>query len=152
MPEADPPIGADPVADISVRAGTSADVDGVLAFWRTATSVPSTTDDPEALGALLERDPSALVLAEADGHLVGTAIVAWDGWRGAIYRLAVAPGARRRGVARSLVVAAERRLRGLGARRAAVTVVTDHEHATGFWEAMGYVHDARMARFVKQLR
>ena len=32
-----------------------------------------------------------LLGAERDHHIVGTLIVAWDGWRGNMYRLAVLP-------------------------------------------------------------
>jgi ribosomal protein S18 acetylase RimI-like enzyme len=58
-----------------------------------------------------------LVVAEADGTLVATVIGAWDGWRGNIYRLAVLPAYRRRGIARAPVAEADRMLRQMGARR-----------------------------------
>ena len=42
--------------------------------------------------------------------LSGTVIASWDGWRGAMYRLAVLPSLRRRGIAAALVDEGERRL------------------------------------------
>ncbi len=62
--------------------------------------------------ALLERDPSALLVAELGDQLVGSVIAGWDGWRGHLYRLAVHPDRSREGVGRALLVAAESRLRG----------------------------------------
>ncbi len=136
---------------LTVRSGRAPDVEDVLAFWRRATSVESSTDDPPALNTLLERDPGALLVAELDGRVVGTVIVGWDGWRAGLYRLAVDPSLRRCGIGQTLVREAERRLRELGARRLAAVVIGEHDHAVGFWRAMGYELDARVHRFVRDL-
>jgi len=134
-----------------VRPGTPEDLETVLRLWREADAVVSTTDDVDALRTLLERDPDALLIAEVAAEPVGTLIVGWDGWRANLYRLAVLPAWRRRSIARRLVIDAEARLRGMGARRGAAVVVTDHEHAAAFWRALGYASDQRVGRFVKML-
>jgi len=95
-----------------------------------------------------------VLVAEADGRIAGTVIGAWDGWRGNIYRLAVAPGFRRRGLARSLVAEADRSLVRLGARRITALVDGDHLWAVDFWNALaasGYRQDEHMRRYVKTL-
>src|SRR5215217_7988707 len=71
----------------------------------------------DVLSRLRARDPGALLVARRDGRVVGTLIAAWDGWRGNMYRLAVAVDHRRRGVGLELVRAGERRLYECGARR-----------------------------------
>lgn len=139
---------ADPVV---VRSGRPEDVSAILLFWTQATSVASSTDDPVSVRTLLDRDPEALLVAELGGRVVATLIVGWDGWRAGLYRLAVDPQLRRRGIGGSLVREAERRLSALGARRVATVVIGDHDHAVGFWRAMGYEHDARVGRFVRDL-
>ena len=96
-------------------AGGADDIAGVLALWRDAAE-PTSTDSADALAGLLRRDPGALIVAEADGRIVGSVIAGWDGWRGSIYRLAVAPDHRRRGLGQP--VAARRR--GAPARRSGV--------------------------------
>ena len=65
-------------------------------MW-SAAAAPTSTDDVDGVGALLERDPGALLVAEASGRIVGTVIAAWDGWRGSVYRIVVAPEHRRDG-------------------------------------------------------
>ena len=52
-----------------------------------------------------------VLVAEVDVRVVGSIVGGFDGWRGNIYRLAVHPRFRRRGVARALVVEIESRLR-----------------------------------------
>ncbi len=124
----------------------------VLEFWKRATQVASSTDDLDGLQSLWEHDPDALIIATHQGHVVGTLIASWDGWRGSFYRLAVDPLHRRNGMGRSLVAAGEDRLRRLGARRLSLFAVAAHDAATTFWPALGYQLDTEDVRFVHNLR
>ena len=93
-----------------------------------------------------------VVIGLIAGLIVGSVIGGWDGWRGNIYRLAVAPEARRAGLARQLVRAAEDALRAKGARRISALVERHEVHAVGFWDALadsGWRRDERMLRYVK---
>src|SRR5215472_17462982 len=76
----------------------------VLSFWKESeVTPPSITDSIEGL-AILMRQPAALLLvATVDDMIVGSVIGGWHGWRGYIYRLAVAPAHRRKVIARRLV-------------------------------------------------
>jgi ribosomal protein S18 acetylase RimI-like enzyme len=127
------------------------DCPAVLDLWRRADAIPSRTDTLEDLRRLVDDSAAILIAAEADGRLVGTIIGGWDGWRGNMYRLAVLPDFRRRGIARSLVAEAERRLRAKGARRITALVAGSEEQAMAFWQATGYEHDQRLLRYVKTL-
>jgi ribosomal protein S18 acetylase RimI-like enzyme len=91
------------------------------------------------------------VVAELHGQLIGSVLGAFDGWRGNLYRLAVHPDHRRRGVARALVAEVEKRLLLQGARRVNALVEHDHPWATEFWQAAGYELDPRMVRYVRNL-
>ena len=133
----------------TVRAARADDITAVLALWAAAGAEPTHTDDPHSLGALLGHDPGALAVAEADGTVVGTVIAAWDGWRGSVYRLAVAPGHRRQGVAGVLLAHAEARLATLGAVRLQATVVATDAPAVGFWGATGWERQSARLRFVQ---
>jgi hypothetical protein len=82
---------------ISIRPGRPGDVAHVLELWSAADAEPSHTDDAYSLAALVAHDPAALVVAEEHERIVGSVIAAWDGWRGSVYRLVVAPSHRRQG-------------------------------------------------------
>jgi ribosomal protein S18 acetylase RimI-like enzyme len=142
------------MADAVIRPARSEEVEQVLGLWREAETTPSVTDTREEVLKLLAEPAAVLLVAEADGRLVGTVIGGWDGWRGNIYRLAVAPGYRRRGLARLLVAEADRSLHRMGARRITALVEGDHPWATDFWDSLatsGYRYDEGMRRYVKTL-
>lgn len=139
------------MSDLRIRPATPADLDAVLAFWKTAAEGTSISDDRAGVERLVERDPGALLLAEADGELAGTVIAGFDGWRCHLYRLAVHPDRRRRGIGSALLSAAEERFAGLGGRRADAMVLTRNETAHHTWAAAGYAPEEKWRRWVKPL-
>jgi ribosomal protein S18 acetylase RimI-like enzyme len=133
----------------TIRVGRLADVDGVLMLWAAAASEPTHTDDAPSLRAVVDHDGSALLVAEDHGEIVGSVIAGWDGWRGSVYRLAVAPTHRRRGLGGRLVATAEDHLRSEGGVRLQAVVVETEPVATGFWRAAGWEEQRHRLRFVK---
>jgi ribosomal protein S18 acetylase RimI-like enzyme len=134
------------------RPADADDIGAVLRLWREAAE-PSSTDSEAALYALVERDAGALMVAEGDAdRIVGTVIAGWDGWRGSVYRLAVASDVRRSGVARQLVQSAERRLVELGAQRIHAIVIGSDARAMGFWSATDWNLEGDEVRFAKNIK
>ncbi|MDF5757824.1 GNAT family N-acetyltransferase [Spongiactinospora sp. TRM90649] len=136
---------------MDVRSGGMDDIEGVLAFWREAAEGTDRFDSADKIVALVERDPEALLLAELGGELVGTLIAGWDGWRAHLYRLAVHPGHRRKGIATTLLRAAETRFAAFGAFRADAMVLHDNTLAHHAWTAAGYDRQPQWGRWVKPL-
>ncbi|WP_436772640.1 GNAT family N-acetyltransferase [Yinghuangia sp. YIM S09857] len=147
------------MSDFRIRAATADDIDDVLAFWETAAGGTSISDDHDGVARLLVRDPEALLLAVSDGAegdggdgaIVGTVIAGWDGWRCHLYRLAVDPGHRRRGIGRLLLDAAERRFVALGGRRGDAMVLDRNTLGRSAWAASGYEPEPHWTRWVKPL-
>ncbi|MGW1954534.1 GNAT family N-acetyltransferase [Streptomyces sp. NPDC001920] len=139
------------MTELRIRAATAADLDIVLAFWKTAAEGASISDDRDGVERLVARDPEALILAELEGELVGTVIAGFDGWRCHLYRLAVHPERRRRGIGSALLAAAEERFVRLGGRRGDAMVLVRNETAHHAWRAAGYTPEEHWRRWVKQL-
>ncbi|MFD5913255.1 GNAT family N-acetyltransferase [Streptomyces massasporeus] len=139
------------MTDLRIRAATPEDLDTVLAFWKTAAEGTSISDDRGGVERLVARDPEALILAEQGGELAGTVIAGFDGWRCHLYRLAVHPDHRRRGIASALLAAAEERFVRLGGRRADAMVLTRNEIAHRAWGAAGYGAEEQWRRWMKPL-
>ena len=123
----------------------------VLTLWERAGAIPSPTDTLAELRRLVHERGDGFLVAVREGAVVGSVIGGWDGWRGNIYRLAVAPEARRHGLARRLVHEAEQVLRTKGARRLSALVERHEAHAVGFWDALAdrnWRRDERMTRYI----
>ena len=132
----------------TIRSGRRSDVDSVLLLWSQSGAEPTHTDDSESLVRLLANDPDALILAEDGAELVGSVIAAWDGWRGSVYRLVVAPSHRRQGLASRLLARAEAHLASVGAVRLQAIAVESDPAAVGFWGATGWERQVERLRFV----
>ena len=134
-----------------IRDARLEDVAAILDLWRQADATPGVTDTAADLRRALTDSPAHLLVAEADGRLVGSIIGTFDGWRGNIYRLAVDPAQRRRGIARALLTAVEERFVRQGVKRITALVEKDHPWAMSFWQAVGYAVDQRIVRRVRNL-
>jgi ribosomal protein S18 acetylase RimI-like enzyme len=138
------------VPPVDVRLARHTDVEAVLELWSTAAENASRpADSREAVVALLERDSAALLVADSAGEVIGSIIAGWDGWRGHLYRLAVHPAHRQRGVGGALLAAAEGRLAALSARRFDAMVLDGNERGQQLWRAAGYRRQEEWARWVK---
>jgi ribosomal protein S18 acetylase RimI-like enzyme len=128
------------------------DLSAVLRLWQEAdVTPPGVTDSIEGLARLIQEPGAVLLLATIDDRIVGSVIGGWDGWRGNIYRLAVTPEYRRRGIARRLVEQVSIALFDKGAHRVSALVEHEHPWAMGFWESLrdlGYERDPRFARYI----
>ncbi|MDQ1703399.1 MAG: hypothetical protein QOF57_2651 [Frankiaceae bacterium] len=151
-----PAPGAVPTAEpgaatlVAIRPAVVADAPAVLAFWALAAEDSHRPpDDRQVVELLIAHDPAALLLATLDGDIVGSVVAGWDGWRAHLYRLAVHPAHRRRGLGSTLLRAAEQRLAALGARRFDAMVLDDNVEAQGLWDLAGYAPQAEWRRWVK---
>ncbi len=140
------------MTQIVVRPATSSDVGAVLALWAVgAENADRPSDSAADVERLLARDPAALVLAVDGDELVGTVIVGWDGWRCHLYRLAVHPAHRRRGIGRTLIEHAEQCFTDAGGKRADAMVLDGNELGATIWTDAGYVRQPEWSRWVKPL-
>ena|GEM_PF-526033 len=128
------------------------DADRLLEFWKRAAKGVSVTDDPAGVQRLLAHPTTSVLIAEADGELVGTLIASWDGWRAHLYRLAVSPAHRRQGFATALLAVAQERLTDMGARRLDAMVLNDNPEAHLAWEASGFHAQPQWRRWIKPVQ
>lgn len=136
----------------TVRPARPVEAPAILGLWQGSRSMHATTADRiQDVHRLLTETPGSLLIADADGALVGTLIAAWDGWRGNMYRLVVLSEHRRRGVGLALVRAGEQHLRQQGAYRITALVAHEDEVASAFWKSAGYPRDRQIGRRVRNL-
>ena len=114
-----------------------ADAEAVIALWE-ACGLTRPWNDPARDFRLAVDGATSTILLLRDGDVLAAAVMTgFDGHRGWVYYLAVAPDRRRGGLGRVLMAAAEAWLRERGAPKLQLMVRTTNEEALGFYEALG---------------
>jgi ribosomal protein S18 acetylase RimI-like enzyme len=124
----------------------SADREPLQQFWhRVFPDDPPWNDPAIMIENKLTVQPELLLVGELDGTIVGTVIAGFDGVRGWIYHLAVAPECRRRGFATRLVRTAEDGLRRLGCPKINLQVRAGNLEVIAFYRGAGYEVEERVS-------
>lgn len=140
------------VSAVKIRAVRPREVEQVLELWRVAgENADRPVDRRESVDRLIDRDGGSLLVALDGEQIVGTLIAGWDGWRAHLYRLAVLPEHRRRGIARALLDAAAERLIALGAGRLDAMVLEGNDDGQRLWDAAGYAPQPNWRRWVREV-
>jgi ribosomal protein S18 acetylase RimI-like enzyme len=117
---------------------TPADAPAVIALWQ-ACGLTRPWNDPQADFTLALETPTSTILLARNGEAIsGSVMVGFDGHRGWVYYLAVAPEEQRQGLGRALMLAAEAWLHERGAPKIQLMVREDNMAATAFYAALGY--------------
>ena len=124
------------------------EAESLLVLWQAAGTSPSVTDTIANIQRTI-KSTAYVLIAEANQHIVGSLIATFDGWRGNMYRIAVHPDYRRRGIGRALVVEGERHLVKQGAKRITALVEEKYPWATAFWSNIGYETEPGILRFFR---
>ena len=120
-----------------IAAARPEDCDAVIALWE-ACGLTRPWNNPRAdFTTALAGATSTIVVEGRSGAIAGSVMVGFDGHRGWVYYLAVAPAARRMGLGRTLMLAAEAWLREHGAPKIQLMVREDNVDATAFYDALG---------------
>jgi len=131
---------------MQVRAFVDADREAVIGLWREVFGYKEARNQPErVLGDKLALKDGLLFVAIDERCVVGTLLAGYDGHRGWLYRAAVAPQARRRGVGRALVETAESALRARGCAKINLQTHAGNDDAVRFWTRLGYCEEARVS-------
>lgn len=122
---------------MTIAEAVAGDHEAVVGLWR-ASGLTRPWNDPDAdFARALENSASAVLVARSGGALAGAAMVGFDGHRGWVYYLAVAPDRRGSGLGKALMAAAEQWLRARGAPKLQLMVRADNDAALGFYAALG---------------
>jgi ribosomal protein S18 acetylase RimI-like enzyme len=131
---------------VEIRSFHEKDELAVTALWHVVFPDDPPHNEPAALiRRKLQVQPELFFVALAEEQLAGTLLAGYDGHRGWLYHLAVAPERRRAGIGRALVEHAEARLLDLGCPKVNLQVRESNRAASGFYTALGYGAEARVS-------
>lgn len=128
-----------------IRSFQAADEAAVIALWQACGLTRPWNDPAIDIRRKLTVQPELFLVGEMDHRIVATAMAGFDGHRGWINYLGVAPEYRRKGLARALVEHVEALLRERGCPKLNLQVRNDNAEALGFYAALGYGQDAAIS-------
>jgi ribosomal protein S18 acetylase RimI-like enzyme len=131
---------------VDIRPYRAADEAGVVALWTACFPDDRPWNQPrEVLRRKVALQPDMLLVGTLGTRLVATVLAGYDGHRGWIYHLAVAPDCRRRGLGARMMDAAEARLRALGCPKINLQVYSSNRAVVAFYEHAGFAVEERIS-------
>jgi ribosomal protein S18 acetylase RimI-like enzyme len=126
---------------MQIRPFRPADEAAVIALWRSCELLRPQNDPHQDIRRKRAVGAELFLVGEIDGRLVASVMAGYEGHRGWLNYLAVDPTFRRRGLGRSLVAEAERRLAELGCPKVNLQVRSPNAGAIEFYRRIGYAVD-----------
>ena len=123
-----------------IRKMTIEDYDGVKALWLSIKgfAIRSLDDSREGVARFLSRNPDTSVVAVEDGRIVGAILCGHDGRRGCFYHVCVAKEYRKRGIGKSMAVAAMEALQKEHINKVSLIAYKKNEGGNAFWREVGW--------------
>lgn len=133
-------------AALQIRPFEAGDESAAVALWRDCGLLRPWNDPHKDIARKQAVQPGLFLVALLQGRvrenvLVGTAMGGYDGHRGSVYYLAVAPGRQRLAIGRSLMERVEQQLLAMGCPKINVLVRTTNVQVIAFYEKLGYARD-----------
>ena len=126
---------------MDIRPYQQDDEAAVVSLWRRCDLVRPWNDPLKDIRRKLEVRPDLFLVGLLEGRVVACVMAGYEGHRGWLNYLAVAPEHRRHGVARAIVAEAERLLRAAGCPKINLQVRTSNQGVIDFYKRLGYSID-----------
>jgi ribosomal protein S18 acetylase RimI-like enzyme len=128
-----------------IRPFCAADESAVIALWRACDLVRPQNDPRKDIARKRGVNPEWFLVGESAGRVVATVMVGYEGHRGWINYLAVAPELQRGGHGRALMAEAERILRAAGCPKINLQVRASNAAVLAFYRRLGFAVDAAVS-------
>lgn len=125
-----------------VRPFEDDDEDAVVALWHAAGLTRPWNDPHRDIARKKQVQRELFLVAEQDGAVVASAMAGYDGHRGWVHYLAVAPARQGGGLGRRMMAEVEARLLALDCPKVNVQIRSGNEAVAAFYDRLGYTPDA----------
>ena len=122
----------------------------VVALWEQCGLTRPWNDPHKDVSRKLKVQPELFLVGEENAALVATVMAGYEGHRGWVNYLAVAPACRGRGFGRALMHRVEQALSALGCPKVSLLIRSSNADAMAFYRHLGYAQDEAVA-FGKRL-
>ena len=133
---------------VQIRPYQPSDKDAVIELWFQCGLVTSANNPNCDIARKVEFERTcdvasdSFLVATSERRVIGTCMAGYDGHRGWINYLAVAPDLQRQGIAGQLMAAAEETLAALGCPKINLQIRATNTDVMAFYQTLGYTQDA----------
>ena len=117
------------------------DEKSVIELWQRCALTRPWNDPRKDIDRKLTEQPELFLVGKIDGAVVATAMAGFDGHRGWVNYLAVAPEHQRKGLGRALMQRVEELMQARGCPKVNIQIRAGNAAVVAFYERLGYVHD-----------
>ncbi len=129
-----------------IRHYAPADRDHVVALWGAVFPDSVGHNEPNAsIDRKVAADDGLFFVAVDGDSIIGTVLAGYDGHRGWLYSVAVAPDRRRDGIGSQLIRHAEQALAQRGCPKLNIQVRADNAAVVAFYESLGFQTEERIS-------
>jgi ribosomal protein S18 acetylase RimI-like enzyme len=126
---------------MDIRPFQPSDGEAVIALWKEANLVVPWNDPYRDIRRKLRIQPELFLVGWVSSELAATVMAGYEGHRGWLNYLAVAPRYRRQGFGRRMVAEAEIRLREVGCPKINIQIRTSNTGVIEFYKRIGFKPD-----------
>lgn len=126
---------------MKIRPYQDADEQSVVALWDACGLIVPQNDPVRDIQRKLKVNPEWFLVGVDDTHVIASCMVGYDGHRGWINYLAVAPSMQRMGLASRIMNEAERLLTAAGCPKINLQVRTTNGAVVAFYQSLGFKVD-----------
>jgi ribosomal protein S18 acetylase RimI-like enzyme len=127
--------------DLHLRPFEDADESAVVALWERCQLTRPWNDPRKDIRRKRANSPESFLVGMIDGEIVATIMFGYEGHRGSINYLGVAPEHQRKGFGRMLMQKAEEHLRAAGCPKINLNVRSANHEVIAFYRSLGYTVD-----------
>ena len=128
-----------------IRPYQPTDEPAVIALWRACDLTRPWNDPHEDIARKLTVQPHLFLVGEVENEVMATLMAGYEGHRGWLNYLAVAPAFQRQGHGRALVEAAESGLAALGCPKINLQIRATNHDVIAFYRSLGFSVDDVMS-------
>jgi len=126
---------------MELRPYAAADENAVIELWQRCELTRPWNDPHKDILRKLTTQPELFLVGELEGRIIATIMAGFDGHRGWVNYLAVAPEHRAKGYGRLLMRHVEERLTAMGCPKLNVQIRATNQDVKEFYRKIGYATD-----------
>lgn len=126
---------------MKIRQFSDSDQSAVIALWQVCGLTRPWNDPEKDIARKLSVQPEYFLVGELEGKVIASAMAGYDGHRGSVFYLAVAPDYQHLGYGKMLMARIEALLESVGCPKLNIVIRTSNKDVLAFYASLGYATD-----------